>query len=47
MECLTCRILQGNVIPPDGIFYRDEDFVICHTLDVGYVIISPVVHIQR
>ncbi|MDR1243744.1 MAG: hypothetical protein LBC22_03720 [Endomicrobium sp.] len=49
MGCLTCQILQGDLIPPGGIFYRDQDFLICHTLDVnilGYMIVSPVRHIQ-
>lgn len=46
--CLTCCIVEGDIIPPGGLIYKDHEVVIHHCMDVnvpGYLILSPIRHV--
>ncbi|MBP2642517.1 MAG: histidine triad protein [Firmicutes bacterium] len=47
--CLTCNIIESNVMPVGGIIYKDDSVILHHCIDQdipGYLIISPVRHVE-
>ncbi|MBP2660089.1 MAG: histidine triad protein [Firmicutes bacterium] len=47
--CITCRIINKEVIPPGGIIYKNNFVILHHCLDInigGYFILSPVRHVE-
>lgn len=47
--CLTCSIIQGDIIPVGGIIYQDDCVVLHHCIDInipGYLILSPIKHTE-
>jgi diadenosine tetraphosphate (Ap4A) HIT family hydrolase len=47
--CITCQILNGEIIPPGRVIYKGDLVVLHHCLDIniaGYFILSPVRHIE-
>jgi diadenosine tetraphosphate (Ap4A) HIT family hydrolase len=47
--CITCQILNEEVIPQGGVIYKDNLVILHHCLDIniaGYFILSPVRHVE-
>lgn len=47
--CLTCQIINKEIIPPGGIIYKDDLILLHHCLDIniaGYFILSPIRHVE-
>lgn len=47
--CITCRIINKEVLPPGGIIYKDNFIILHHCLDInvaGYFVLSPVRHVE-
>lgn len=47
--CLTCNIVNGEVLPVGGIIYKDDYIVLHHCIDInipGYLILSPLRHVE-
>ncbi|WP_371364520.1 hypothetical protein SRRS_52020 [Sporomusa rhizae] len=47
--CLTCSIVNAELLPTGGIIYKDDYIVLHHCIDInipGYLIISPLRHVE-